>query len=1219
MSITYNKESKTSVTKKITPKSSNILKQKTLIDEWSYIDGEWILTPSNKIENSNFNNKFKDKNGNQYFLKNSDKTNRHVISEELKNTPITKEDNIFLPMVIDTEYTAFIGNPETIKMKTLEKNQNKQLLQITTINSTLINKKFTSLYDLAKGMNLPTYEVGQIEDLRGIKQQPTLNLTTQMKHALYDDPIILLNPKIKNIYEEYIKDETYRYPYYDLKSPCHILDNLKHKGIEASIERKPLMDDKEFSAFARKNYKTCTITTFAYFLLVDQMRIFQGEYLADMIEAVRKGKIKQDKRLISNNHRRIWYPKWLITINGETYRLAIEFADIGAVQGKISFAEMLSNLNMNDGTKNLLDGMKDNMLLAMLKKPEEFKRYAIGDLEVYEANKKHNELFSEIYETLNLKQFDITSKLTTGSTVNDLQEATLLNYIGCADRSKENKKLLKELTYTASPNNLKSYMNVSEKVKKGACLKRHKASKTFGGRCYNNRQQILATSSCYTLCDIDISAAYTSIASILNYFFGSPVMLNFNEYKVTTGQFYKENKKHLIKRGYKFLVETKKDRPLKYEQDVVASCVELKYKHDVVEEDGKTNILTSVKLDNTPTGIYSRELTNASISWDELNLILNEMTACQRDDFLNNTYMISAIYYPADFECHSIEELKEKIREHELKGNGRLKKVMDFATIDNEDGEHCHYWHAANFGKLLMTDIIQYRLKNKKSNPSLAYLFKLVGNTIYGNNVSRHFPTSNIVLAANITGICRVGMWCAEKALNIYQTITDGGVFDLNEVIQLLRNKIDTTQLVRSYQKTNKYFAQYRKWSTKPITSDGKKITYQEDIGWLVEGVIYDYNKSLFKKTKFELDELKALYGETHIQTITKQKEFDIVSKGLNVFFHKINQLVIDHIKKIFPNIDLFNGLFKKCKVDERELAIKDENGEYIYEESIGLFKFEVKNLCNYAAFHGSADYIYNNTEDKITIKMRGYEAKTDVVSWYLNNKDELQHDPYYYKEISPIIRFLSDLKNNPERVSLPRPFTKSSILKTAEYKKNFNKTWRHTNITPGYDYYEMIRIPVFTLRNKFTSYAQHKAWISYYNSLKRRNAGLSFEVFYMNDDGTINYKKMVDEIDKYISDGVMNPKKIFDKDDNFQRNIRKNKHIINYITLVNSVKNLMRISLIGVTQFLYENAKVQQDNIVLMPKKPHYITKEWYAVFESVSKYSEFNEYQDHNSLFEL
>ncbi len=85
------------------------------------------------------------------------------------------------------------------------------------------------------------------------------------------------------------------------------------------------------------------------------------------------------------------------------------------------------------------------------------------------------------------------------------------------------------------------------------------------------------------------------------------------------------------------------------------------------------------------------------------------------------------------------------------------------------------------------------------------------------------------------------------------------------------------------------------------------------------------------------------------------------------------------------------------------------------------------------------------------------------------------------------------------------------------------------------------------------------------------------------------------------------------------KKNYLKNKHIIDYITLVNSVKNLMRISLVGITQFLYENAKVQQDNIVLMPKKPNYITKEWYESYDAVTKYSEFNEYQDHNSLFEL
>ena len=44
--------------------------------------------------------------------------------------------------------------------------------------------------------------VKTFKKLNKIKQIPTLHLTTQVKHIFYNDAEILLNPKIKDFYEE---------------------------------------------------------------------------------------------------------------------------------------------------------------------------------------------------------------------------------------------------------------------------------------------------------------------------------------------------------------------------------------------------------------------------------------------------------------------------------------------------------------------------------------------------------------------------------------------------------------------------------------------------------------------------------------------------------------------------------------------------------------------------------------------------------------------------------------------------------------------------------------------------------------------------------------------------------------------------------------------------------------------------------------------------------
>ena len=1124
---------------------------------------------------------------------------KHILPEQLQDENISVKDNIVCPLIVDTEFTAFNGDINKLSIEKLKTLRNRQLIQIDRIDYLTKQNQLNGLYEVVKFQEILDIDKIDLEKLKKIKQIPTLHLTTQVKSIFNNDAEILINPKIKELYEENIKNPDYLYSYYSSKSQSHIFDYLSLKGFDINILKNDL-EDKDF-----KKYKTCTFKLYAYFMLADLPKILQNDLGIDLKEAFIKRKIKQERRLGVNGFTDKWHTKRLIIINGETYRLVFDFVDLGAMQGKISYNSVLENLNMDTSEKNLLHDLKDNMLLAMLERPEEFKRYALGDLNIYDAFKKTNELFINAYKELELENYITEIMLTTGSTVNDLQKAVLLKHLDLNDFSKEKLKKLNIITKPASASNLRSYKNAKEKIKQGGCLKRQYLSKTMGGRCYNNRMQINYSTDNFSLCDIDISGAYTTIASNLNYYFGCPVILNFNPYKVTLRELFKYYDKYFIKRGYKLSVETRKDYLFKIEQDLIPSWIDTRIKHQIINEGQNEQILSIMNLENTPTAIYTKELINASLTWDELDLINNEWTKKQKNEFLDNTYLKAAIFYPKNFECENISDLYKNIENHNINGKHRFTDVIPHATIDNEDGEYSHYWCSTNFGKLIVNDIIQYRALNKKINPSLSYLYKLIGNTIYGINVSRHFDNSNIVLAANITAMGRCGMWLSEKALNIYQTITDGGICELNEVIHLVRNKIDTSFFVRAYQKNNRDLSKYRKWKTKPITDNGKKIEYHQGNGWLIDDVFFGCDKDLLIKTSKEYEEYKIVYGENHNQTINKKKELEDLEEKIKELFNKINELVINHIREVFPNNDLFNGKFKKIKVDKNGIAIKDKNNKYIYEDVTGIFKFEVKNLCNNLGFHGSADYIYENIKDETTIKMRGYDVKPNVVSWYLEN-DNLVHDTEYYNETPPINRFMDDLRTRPENVPIPRPFTKTSILKTAQFSKQYNKTWQHSNIKCGDDFIELVKIPIFTLRFKFQSLKQQKSWVRYFNKLKRRFEGLSFEIFYMNEDGTINYKKMMYEIDKYISEGVINPKNIFDKSNHLFRNSQKNKYILDYMKLSRYLKNLVRISIIGVCQFITENSKLSIDGLSLIWKKPKYMDKNHYNSFDDVNTYSD-------------
>ena len=167
----------------------------------------------------------------------------------------------------------------------------------------------------------------------------------------------------------------------------------------------------------------------------------------------------------------------------------------------------------------------------------------------------------------------------------------------------------------------------------------------------------------------------------------------------------------------------------------------------------------------------------------------------------------------------------------------------------------------------------------------------------------------------------------------------------------------------------------------------------------------------------------------------------------------------------------------------------------------------------------------------------------------------------------------------------------KTSILKPAQFSKEFNKTFQYSNLKPGDDFMEIVRIPILTMRFKFQSLKQHKNWLKYYNALKRKYC-LSFEIYYINNDGTINYKKMMYEIDKYISEGVINPKKIYDKYNNLKRDIQKNVYIQNYINLINWLKNVVRLSIIGKNKYIIENYTLKNNDVKYKLKKQIHYTK---------------------------
>jgi hypothetical protein len=154
-------------------------------------------------------------------------------------------------------------------------------------------------------------------------------------------------------------------------------------------------------------------------------------------------------------------------------------------------------------------------------------------------------------------------------------------------------------------------------------------------------------------------------------------------------------------------------------------------------------------------------------------------------------------------------------------------------------------------------------------------------------------------------------------------------------------------------------------------------------------------------------------------------------------------------------------------------------------------------------------------------------------------------------------------------------------MLKVNQYKQQNKRTFQYSRVIPGDDYYKLVTIPIFTMRFKFKTLEQKQAWVRFGSSLKNRFGGLSYEIFFMNADGTCNYKKMLTYIDELISNGETNPKNIFDPHNNLGRNL-KNPHVLKRIELMRQLKNMLRMLNVGVTQYCKESFDIIEEQIAI-------------------------------------
>ena len=124
----------------------------------------------------------------------------------------------------------------------------------------------------------------------------------------------------------------------------------------------------------------------------------------------------------------------------------------------------------------------------------------------------------------------------------------------------------------------------------------------------------------------------------------------------------------------------------------------------------------------------------------------------------------------------------------------------------------------------------------------------------------------------------------------------------------------------------------------------------------------------------------------------------------------------------------------------------------------------------------------------------------------------------------------------NPHRVNRSKVFIKQGILKINDARCH-NKRWSSVGRVAGDSIQKSGLLREFSLSQfTFQTLEQYKS-ISKEVESNKRKFNQSYEGYFINQDGTLNFKEMVKEIDYQISLGVESLNKVFDKNRHRMRN----------------------------------------------------------------------------------
>lgn len=184
----------------------------------------------------------------------------------------------------------------------------------------------------------------------------------------------------------------------------------------------------------------------------------------------------------------------------------------------------------------------------------------------------------------------------------------------------------------------------------------------------------------------------------------------------------------------------------------------------------------------------------------------------------------------------------------------------------------------------------------------------------------------------------------------------------------------------------------------------------------------------------------------------------------------------------------------------------------------IDKFSFEIKDIYDGAAFHGAANYKFRKLTVDEQGKMRSYSNRHTYNAYTLTG-DDLQ---IIVDEYKPSEEFLYNLIVSPFAVPRSHPYVATKILKTGEYRSHYESRWSKSEAFPGctVENGRLLRECSLT-QFTFKSLKQFQSWEREAKRL-RDKTGHTYESWFLNEDGTLDFKAMVVRLEFLIRSGEM-------------------------------------------------------------------------------------------------